>query len=253
MSNRKTGFTLIELLVVISIIALLIAILLPALQKAREAARITKCLSNERQIGIGFELYIQESDEGRYPLWSPGPGSGYNGEMWWFQSLAEYVGYENPAREGSSPWYWFPDKETGGVYWCPTYGANYPNVTNRFQLAYSYACYTGSGHGIVPGAIGGDPWWDYAKPVRAVQVKSPSKVTVMSEMVDPNTGIGDSELDGHLTVGQATIGRHGGIGQSANFLFADGHAETLNDGDALMRQWATAEGRASDPFNMDLE
>ena len=53
MSKKRTGFTLIELLVVISVIALL----LPALRKAKETAWRTQCLSNERQIGVGFNLY----------------------------------------------------------------------------------------------------------------------------------------------------------------------------------------------------
>ena len=46
------GFTLIELLVVISIIAVIIALLFPALSSARQAARITQCLSNQHQIGV---------------------------------------------------------------------------------------------------------------------------------------------------------------------------------------------------------
>jgi prepilin-type N-terminal cleavage/methylation domain-containing protein len=61
--RQHHGFTLIELLVVIAIIAILAAILFPVFQKVRENARRTTCLSNEKQIGLGFMQYTQDYDE----------------------------------------------------------------------------------------------------------------------------------------------------------------------------------------------
>ncbi len=60
--SHHKAFTLIELLVVISIIALLVALLLPALGAARESARISVCLSNERQIMVALTAYATEND-----------------------------------------------------------------------------------------------------------------------------------------------------------------------------------------------
>lgn len=89
-----SGFTLIELLVVIAIVAMLMALLLPALQRVRKQARAAVCLTNLRQWGTTFALYL-EDNEGRFPR-----GGNYDSSLTLLRGL--YIGAKvdpnNPGR-----------------------------------------------------------------------------------------------------------------------------------------------------------
>ncbi len=121
------GFTLIELLVVIAIIAILAAILFPVFAKAREKARQSSCLSNEKQILLAQVQYTQDYDE-KFP---PGHNDHFpNGQgMAWCQILQPYVKSTQVFRcpdDSDTSWPWIQTPPPGvAAPFHTSYGGNW--------------------------------------------------------------------------------------------------------------------------------
>ncbi|MCW3059151.1 MAG: hypothetical protein JWQ02_972 [Capsulimonas sp.] len=226
------GFTLIELLVVIAIIAILAAILFPVFAQAREKARQTSCLSNEKQIGIGVLGYTQDYDEALPP--SSYKAATGTGNVNWPFLIDSYLKSGFPGDNTSLA------GKTLGVFSCPDFNPSprnpWPSATPNYQPAKSYVanvtvmCASGNSQ-LTSGPFFG-PAWSIARiqaPAQLVLVAEGGGGSVETSGNDTATAdtddVANSQYGDHIHEwGNYVVARNRHNGGS-NYLLADGHAK----------------------------
>ncbi len=223
-AHRSLAFTLIELLVVIASIGVLSAMLLPALARARSAARRTACNNNVRQMGLAMQLYWNENDGNCFRL---SEGATNHGTLWWFGWL------DDSQPEGERPF----DLATGKLHpylngsearLCPTL---HP-VPPRFKLkATSVVC--SYGYNGFLSAPAGPP------PVKANRIAHPGTTALFADAAQANDFQAPAShtnpmleewyfLDAATNFASTGYYGHGHFrhAQKANVTFADGHVDS---------------------------
>ena len=212
-SSSRKGFTLIELLVVIAIIAILAAILFPVFAKARERARMTSCLNNMKQLGIGLYTYLNDWDEAYPPNRFPPnggeitPGSDYAGSAWynWKRALLTTQKGAGVFLCPSNPYAWEPVAQGGAQGDESNNRGPYANQPDRWpKLPASYA-YNGA-------------FFHEGYNVRyQADVQNPAELIYLLETEAGYPDLGDWAC--------ALVYTH--TDRRANWLFADTHAKSF--------------------------
>lgn len=226
---KHKAFTLIELLMVIAILSLLVSILLPALNRAREAARTVVCASNMRQIGRMFITYATDYRDflplGNTGSWAGAPDAfdGLPKSHTWRDQLAA-TGYmqhqDNVAvrpKDSAKAMLYCPSNELDGKY---TYG--------MMESANTHTDTTRIGVAGVPGSPKASPPVPHYRVV-ITQVQRPAETCMLFEAAGVTTGGGDYHWRTQWYTYIHMKGKRGQSG-SSNFLWADGHVDNHPEG-----------------------
>lgn len=218
---RASGFTLVELLVVIGIIALLISILLPSLNKAREAAQKTACLSNLRQIGLGMSSYLADS-KGKFMTalqYQVSPGQWLSPGGWYRRLLDRNDLY------GTNSVNYVGD---GMVFFCQS-ATEVPNLDPVNYPGMLWALDRGS----ISYGMTGSMDYDYKQykgfpdvSLAITSFRRPAETILLADAYNPLTGFGTWYMQPYYSPGSGAqlMPRHGG---SCNVLWMDGHATSV--------------------------
>jgi prepilin-type processing-associated H-X9-DG protein len=201
-TRRRSAFTLIELLVVFGIIALIAALLLPALSQARESARRTSCMNNLRQIGMGFQMYLQRSGE-VFPAADDPVSEDPFYCLWMGRGWRPLL---SPHLQSQALSFWCPS-DTAGV-------ADYDSTSYAYCMAF-YHSPSQINAMTTPAAT----WSNLPPPLpqSLSRVKSPGKKVLVGEWKSNHNSV----------PGDADNGWWNWLG-SRNYLFVDGHVEYLD-------------------------
>ena len=220
-SASQSVFTLVELLVVIAIIGILASMLLPALQQARETAKISQCLNNEKQHGLAYMNYANDYDSW-LPPWVQGSVAGTNPEDMTFENfLAPYLGVKEAGcgeANRKNVFYVSRSFEGNMVMRCPT-GYGKPTKLGGTRNAY-HSYFQHVWNLVVAGVFNGAT--RYGERAKRSVYKSPSDAIQMMELWQNSlqgSGGGDA-----ISLNAHTSGR--------NVLYVDGHGKFLNKNEA---------------------